>query len=860
MAEINYILNEQVPENIIGLEKYSEKDLNIIDTFEVNSLFDPTQNKIELHVLTLADDLIESEYNYTNYKLLASAQSAGKQGASVVTIDPVQDAVTYGYSLGGVKLLYHFLKDLYKVGTTDTSFFIQSISPDRRELRLLPNTLNDEQVEVLTGVIKSRLDTQSDFTEFRLNFQNNNLYIGVNIHTVDFNGQKAIAVKLYEPLPSEITEKDGLTIVEIISNSVAYDFEAEVVEDPEVIPTLRSPNFNIEVSDEQVNPSQYFNYNELFSYPTNSSNNQLYSIVREKGVDISIDHTDFSDFIHFSSAEERLINFRYKIDLIKSHEASLSSVRTATDNTGGSPKYYENLIEGIVSNFDHYERYLYYESGSDAWPKWNNTPPYTNYDSTDPIARTWFENKLNQAQAYDGTNSNSLINTVPTYLREDSDNVGYLMFLHMIGQHFDNIWIYTKAVSDKYNADNRINVGISKDLVQEALKNFGVKLYTSNKSIEDLFGTFVGQAYQSGSEVINQYIEGEARGTGRTIDPTSYDIYQKDIYKRIYHNLPLLVKAKGTERGLRALISCFGIPSNILQIKQYGGINKTSLPFLGEGTYMTGSLDKIRLNNTGSITTGNTLSGYTSTVKRGSTYTDDIHVIEVGFSPTTAVDDYIKQNISRTFDIDDYLGDARNLTEETYQGLYTVAHNILGGLDTYNLQDYIRLIKFFDKVIFNMVNDFIPARAVADTGIIIKPNLLNRNKAKGVTIEGIRPEYEGTIETAFIEGSNGNTFHSSSQEYTSSWIEQVQTPLGISSNNQHAQEEAKYDGELSGSYIILTQGELNSENLLKILSPTAPIVRTFLVTNLPTGGDYSALDYTPDDYETSIWKTGDFIQ
>lgn len=859
MAEINYILNEQIPEEIIGLEQYSEKDLNLIDTFQVNSLFDPTQNKVELHILTLADEILESDYNYSNYKLLASAQSAGRQGASIVTIDPIQDAIAYGYNVGGVKLLYHFLKDLYKIGSTDTTFFIQSISPDRRELRLLPNTLNNEQVDVLTGVIKSRLETQSDFTEFRLNFQENNLFIGVNIHTVDFNGQKAVAVKLYEPLPGDITEKDNLSIVEIVSNSVAYDFDTEVIEEPEVLPTLRSPNFNIEVSDEQVNPSQYFNYSELFSYPTNSSNNQLYSIVREKGVDISIDHTDFSDFIHFSSAEERLVNFKYKVDLIKSHEANLSSIRTATNSTVGSPKYFEDLIEGVVSNFDHYERYLYYESGSDAWPKWNSTLPYVNYDTTDPVARTWFDNKLAEAQAYDVTNSNSLINTVPTYLREDSNNAGYLMFVYMIGQHFDNIWIYTKAVSDKYDADNRLNVGISKDLVQEALKNFGVKLYTSNQSIEDLFSTFVGQAYQPGNEVVNTYVEGEIRATGKTIDPTSYDIYQKDIYKRIYHNLPLLLKAKGTERGLRALISCFGIPTDILQIKQYGGINKTTLPFLGEGVYVTGSLDKVRLSNTGSISTGNTLSGFTSTVKRSSPYTDDIHVIEVGFSPTTAVDDYIKQNISRTFDIDDYLGDARNLTGDSYNGLYNVAYNILEGLDTYNLQDYVRLIKFFDKVVFNMVNDFIPARAVADTGIIIKPNLLNRNKAKGVLIEGTRPEYEGTIETAFIEGSNGSSFHSSSLEYTSSWVEQIQTPLGISNNSRHAQEEAKYDGELSGSYIILTEGELNSQNFLKILSPTAPIVKTFLVTDLPTGGDYSALDYSPDDYYTSIWQAGDFV-
>ena len=33
----------------------------------------------------------------------------------------------------------------------------------------------------------------------------------------------------------------------------------------------------------------------------------------------------------------------------------------------------------------------------------------------------------------------------------------------MVGQHYDNIWIYYKDVTQKYNADNRLENGISKD-------------------------------------------------------------------------------------------------------------------------------------------------------------------------------------------------------------------------------------------------------------------------------------------------------------------------------------------------------------------------------------------------------------
>ena len=50
----------------------------------------------------------------------------------------------------------------------------------------------------------------------------------------------------------------------------------------------------------------------------------------------------------------------------------------------------------------------------------------------------------------------------------------------MVAQNYDNIWIYYKDVTNLYQADNRLDYGISKDLVAEALRSFGVKLYQNN--------------------------------------------------------------------------------------------------------------------------------------------------------------------------------------------------------------------------------------------------------------------------------------------------------------------------------------------------------------------------------------------
>ena len=822
MADTTYTISENSPQSIPGFEQYSNVDKNLIENFEINNLFDPQKHFTELHIYSITDELLDSDSNYTSYTISADGGSAGATGASGLSIDPIQDSIAYGYPNGGVKLLYHFINDIFTQDKSTAEFFINGISDDRTELRLLASTLDNTIVEQVALLYSQTLENQSYFDGFRLNFGSNDLFIAINIGTISYNNQIAVTIKLYEPLPVNYDLGSTLNIVEIVSDSVSYEIESQVPTQVITQPYLRPANFNIEVQEQSVVPSQYFSYDELFSYPVNNSNSQIYSVFNEKGIDISIDYTTYNGFVHFSSAQERLINFKYKLDLITQHSASLSSISSAPvslTGTSGSKDYYNGLIQGIVSNFDHYERFLYYESGSNSWPKTNAAKPYTNQVSTTNAANTWYTNELDNALKYDSTNNNALTNTIPAYLRDDADNENYVTFINMVGQHFDNLWLYGKAVTDKYNADNRIDFGISKDLVGEALKNFGVKLYTSNKSIEDLFTTIIGQTYQSGSEKITNYVTGSYTGSNAPIQPASYDSYQKEIQKRLYHNLPLLLSSKGTERGLRALINCYGIPSDILDIKYYGGRNTTTRPFFGDYQYYTSSLDKIRLDHTGSIVTGSTLSGNTSIIKRDTKYTDDLHTIEVGFSPTDNVDAYIISQSSSTFTIDEYIGDPRSLTSGSYTGLYDLAQTVTSGLavsGSYDLQDYVRLIKFFDNTIFKTIKDFIPARVVADTGIIIKPNILNRSKAKSVTVTVTQPEYTGSIDTAFISGFHGNAFGRDGR-YRTSWTEVIQTPLGLTNGPQHSHEEPKFNGEFSGSVVQVSNGELNETNIYKKL-------------------------------------------
>jgi hypothetical protein len=155
----------------------------------------------------------------------------------------------------------------------------------------------------------------------------------------------------------------------------------------------------------------------------------------------------------------------------------------------------------------------------------------------------------------------------------------------MVAQYYDNVWIYTKDVTQKYNADNRLDYGISKDLVSDAIKDFGVKLYQNNFSQNDLYTAFLGLTPSGSLFPFPEITSSLPAPTGfeyvDTLISASNDIIplddvNKSLYKRIYHNLPYLLKSKGTIAGLRALITSYGIPDTILKISEFGGKDKVN--------------------------------------------------------------------------------------------------------------------------------------------------------------------------------------------------------------------------------------------------------------------------------------------
>lgn len=841
MSTFKYTVKEINLEGLDTSKQFKDSDKKLIESFDLTTAFDTSKHSLNLFVYSVDNVLLQNVLDYPNYSALINAAGAGKDGILNITLDPARDAKELGYENGDIRLLYKFTDDLFSEDKRTKQFFIESISPDRTEIRALSNQLTDEEISEYTAALSNRLNDGSFFSEFNLNFEKLVSSIGVNVTTENTDQGLALVIKLYQPLDSSVAIKDLFNVVELVSDSKFFEITSEFLEDKINLGYLKGPNFNVEVVEDSFNPTEYFSYNELLSFPVTSSYYELRSLFNEKSAQIAINHEDYNDFIHFSSAEERLRNFKYKLDLINSYQSSLYSVKTTGyTKTGvtGSISYYENLIEGIVNNFDHYDRYLYYESGSSAWPKTNSTRPYINQASTTSESITYFTNQLVSASNYDNTNVDILTNTIPTFIREDSQNAPYTLFVHMIAQHFDNLWIYFKAVSDKYDADNRLNFGVSKDIVKSAVESLGVKLYSSNQSLDNLFSLLTGESYASGSETINEIVTAVSGSGSDHLQPMPKDNYLKEIYKRIYHNLPLILKSKGTERGIRAIINSFGIPNSILPVKIYGGKNKNDIKFTNQN-FVTSSLAKVRLDNTGSLVSGSTLSRYASTTSRKIKYSDDLHTVEVGFSLSKLLDNYIESRLSGSFNIDDFIGDPRDATNDSYHELNKLRNYILGldddlGSNIWNViqsnwEDYdafwdrddifrtpsafIRLVKFFDNSVFRVIKDLIPARSTINTGVVVKPDILTRNKAKQVSLTLENKIYTGSINVSTITGSHGESF-GSKDRYNTNYSASILTSVGYAPKNESFQT-PKFTGEFSGSLVMVSDGELNTANTFK---------------------------------------------
>ena len=587
-------------ENIEKIEDFNF-GANQVASRELNRKFGREEDYAELHILSITDQILDSDFNFTNYT--ATPESTDSDGfLSEINMDPVKELNNFGYLSGKYKIKLNLLRRKI-LNISLPLFTIREISTSRTELKLNINSSfnNNETISSIRNFI-NEVESNVFFKDFGLNFNQGEVITAINIALDERGSQPELLLKLLNPLPANYNKDDECSIVEEIIDPTILTINLGRPSDQDDSIPLQGPNFKIDTRLNSSIPSKYKTFNDILNSSTvlSSSYNELLSSLEEDNVlNIKYDYLrtvsgsnvgdpfeevyHFENFVHFGSAVERLKNFKYKLELIEIYDKDIADIEAITGPTTASSfvvtakNNVVNKKDKLLRGFDGYEKFLYFTSGSKyTWPKQNTTRPYTLYSTTSPQARTWlgderssygsYGGQLLSASLFDRQNQNNLERIIPNHVLDNEDNERYRLFANMVGQHFDNIWTHIKHITEI--PDSHHTRGISRDLVYFALKSLGVEAFDQFEN-SNLIEYILGQG-TTGSAFYDVPAQQTLVTASNEGSLPKQDL-SKEVWKRLYHNAPYLLKTKGTERGIKALMSCYGIPATILNVKEYGG-------------------------------------------------------------------------------------------------------------------------------------------------------------------------------------------------------------------------------------------------------------------------------------------------
>ena len=145
MAKVTYQVFDESIRFIKDVEQYSEKDLNLIENFSINKKFDFNRHYIETHIYSMNNVKLSSIYDYT-LPIPPGAETSEEDKVNELSIDPAQIAAEYGFTRSGVKIIFHFLNDLFTNASGKQELYINSISDDRTEVLLYSDQLSINQI------------------------------------------------------------------------------------------------------------------------------------------------------------------------------------------------------------------------------------------------------------------------------------------------------------------------------------------------------------------------------------------------------------------------------------------------------------------------------------------------------------------------------------------------------------------------------------------------------------------------------------------------------------------------------------------------------------------------------------------
>jgi len=462
----------------------------------------------------------------------------------------------------------------------------KEFSPDRREVlvTLAPNVTDD--------LISEFLNTFDDPFELdlALNFGNNRIYKIINFKR--WREDPQIAIRLYQPVPEDIEVNSPSWIVEQLSDSFIDNVDLSVaIPEPEV-QQLRGPNFEIDDAYTTITETDFKSWNQLLDANLTTSQQIVDHVFSGSlaGVKLGVDYSGFQNFVFYSSAAERIDNFKYKLELIEYYNNRIATIEVGSNTDSGALQgniaTAKKRRDAVIGGFDGFERWLYNDSTSSLfthhantytdyraeggfigaqayqikpWPKYLSDGKYVLHTTTSDLGTSWYDGVYASASLYDNENDSALVKTIPEHIRRDVNNDQYELFVNMIGHHFDILYTYIEALTKTYKPQEHPKLGHSKEVLYNVAESLGWKL-ANGKQASSLWKYALG--VDSGS--------GAYQSTGSIFSKSDEEI-TTEVWRRIVNNLPYILKTRGTGRSVKALMNAYGIPQTLLSVREYGG-------------------------------------------------------------------------------------------------------------------------------------------------------------------------------------------------------------------------------------------------------------------------------------------------
>jgi hypothetical protein len=451
-ASRNSVSGQRFNETLTDLFAYAQEKYPVVTEVAEN----PDDVKVELHVYS-NDQWITGNHSVQPAAKIPEIRDIATNEIVDITnpigIDLTTEFDNLNVTAGSFKIAINFFKNL--IGSYDYQHLrIDEISTDRTELRLraidsdnadyLQQIVNytqtvdqtklfDERNEIVGSArnqqnIVNTIETPTLFKTYLLNFSRNQNFVFVN----SVVSGEYLYIKLLDPLPEQFELNFKCWVVEEIKHPYIDNVVRFVVSTSVQSNKLAGPNWDASSQTITSTDTGLKTWTDLLGSSIQTSQQIVDSYFSGSlgTVKLNIDYSDFNNFIFYSSATERLSNFRYKLELIEYYTSQSNYISTLSGSVPTTnAEDFTSLKTTLIGGFDSFEQYLYYQSSSilttnnipsisatvpdltgsyiTPVPKINTSKPYITYSVNSVEFKDWNYSLYITASQFDSLNYNS---------------------------------------------------------------------------------------------------------------------------------------------------------------------------------------------------------------------------------------------------------------------------------------------------------------------------------------------------------------------------------------------------------------------------------------------------------------------